>query len=285
MVKPASTIHLPSQVLLVSCDTSGVEVTDVPISIAVALVEFTPDGDWCEIARWHGLQGPAVPITFEATKIHRLAQDDVSGQTFDLEHLRELWLPAQAVVGWHPQFQAKMIAKVLPEAIDKPWYTFKPHFSLSGEMSEPEGPVRAIAYLEEMIRWMSVRGGKTVRSKTWLTSILQGGRMPVHPHLDGDLPITLECERPTGKVFGWQLSRCPVGTTFRLWTQPGMDYIAVYAQGYVNGEGLSFHLPAKGNEDLVEMLQQRQRYLVTAELSDQQGFTYAIRMHVHQFSG
>jgi hypothetical protein len=285
MANPATTRHVPSPVLLVSCDTSGVEVSDMPISIAAALVESAPDGEWREAARWHGIQAPAVPITSEATQIHGLTEADVRGQAFNLDHLRELWLPAQAVVAWHPRFQAKMLVKVLPEALDTPWYNFKPHFSMRGATPEPVGPVRAIAYLEEITHWMSVRGGKSTRSKAWLTSILQGGRMPVHSHLDGDLPITLECERPTGKVFDRQLSGCPVGTTFRLWTRPGMDYIAAYAQGYVNGEGLSFHLPVKGNEDLVEMLQQRQRYLVTAELTDAQGFAYAIGVHVHRFAG
>ena len=266
-----------SNVMLLACDTSGLQNADVPVSIAVARVELGESGEWTETGRWHALNMPPVPITPEAQAIHGLALSDVQGHVLDGNRMRASLCSVDCLVSWHPRFDAKMLAKLVPEVLTLNWYTYERHFTEHRDPLElPADRARAVARVDRMLGWMNVRRGKTKRSKTWLASLLGKGRSPVHPHVAGGLPVQIECVSPVSRIFAGNLTGCRVGTVFNLWTRPGMDHVVAYELGAVNGEGVCFHLPKAGNRPLADAMDRGD--WVRATLRDVRDWTYVIEI-------
>lgn len=265
----------PSTVVgIVACDTTGVEVGDVPISIGLLMAALDEEGEWVEVARWEGRQAPEVPIAPNAQAIHGISLESLAGERFDLANLTDLLDCADVLASLHPQFTAKMLAKVVPGVLEQRWRTIPSQLGTGDtgvRLSAMDGVVRLFDQLQG-------RFGKTRRSKTHLTRLVGKEDMPVYPHKEGRLPLKVSSRAVFGKLFTQTLSLCPIGTMYRLWTQPGMDYIAGYAtmNGFIGGQGLSFHLPKEKNPALTTALESGEHPV--ARLLAVDGFTLNIEV-------
>jgi hypothetical protein len=265
-------------VAIVDCDTTGVAVQDVPVSISVVLTKEDTKGDWQEVDSWYGEQQPSVPITEAAHAIHGMTVQSLQDKVFDVAELRHLLGQANFLVSTHAQFDAKMLAKVVPDVLQMDWRNIPASrlTDIPAVGNESHQSVPSSHAAERLFAHLRQRQGKTMRSKPRLTLVLEGGRMPVHPHLHDDLPLVVTSEAIFGKLFTRTLSTCPIGTQFRLWTREGMDYIAAYASGYCGGQGLSFHLPKDKNREMAASIERGEHPV--AQLVSVAGFVYDIHI-------
>ncbi len=109
------------RVAIVDCETTGLEASDVPISISVLITELDQDGRGVVINEWHGEQEPNVPISDSAFSIHGITRESLSGKSYNFELLAQTISGCTIAIAHNASFDAGMIAKVWPGIASFEW--------------------------------------------------------------------------------------------------------------------------------------------------------------------
>ena len=175
------------KVAIVDCETTGLGSLDEPISIAAILSEIDESGYGDVSAVWYGEQYPTVPISNGAFAVHGRTKQSLVGKMFDLGGLSEVLEPVDAVIAHNAEFDYRMICKVYPEIKANPWFcSYKqwPFGRLQNKRLDTlcenfhiSKPVKhdALSDAKCLYTVLMQRRGKTLRSRTYLHTLLKGG--------------------------------------------------------------------------------------------------------------
>lgn len=109
------------RVAIVDCETTGLEASDVPISISVVITELDQDGRGVIVNEWHGEQEPNVPISDGAFSVHGITRESLSGKSYNFELLDQAMSGCTIAIAHNATFDAVMIAKVWPKIASLEW--------------------------------------------------------------------------------------------------------------------------------------------------------------------
>lgn len=102
---------------IIDCETTGIEDDDEPISLGVVVVELGADGVGYPQARIYQEREPSIAISPDAELVHGLTSFALHGKSFDKSIILETMADTECVVSHNARFDARMLAKVLPEAL------------------------------------------------------------------------------------------------------------------------------------------------------------------------
>ncbi|HEX6988524.1 MAG TPA: exonuclease domain-containing protein [Bacillota bacterium] len=109
----------------VDVETTGLNPRrDEVVELACVLFAF----DWTTgeihgvVDTYQGLRQPSVPIPPAAARIHGLSDNDVRGHDLDYPRLRAMLARAEFVVAHNASFDRAFVARLIPEALQRPWY-------------------------------------------------------------------------------------------------------------------------------------------------------------------
>jgi len=106
---------------IIDCETTGIEDDDEPISLGVVVVELGADGVGYPQARIYQEREPSIAISPDAELVHGLTSFALHGKSFDKSIILETMADTECVVSHNARFDARMLAKVLPEALSWSW--------------------------------------------------------------------------------------------------------------------------------------------------------------------
>lgn len=109
------------RVAIVDCETTGLEASDVPISISVVIAELDQDGQGVIVNEWLGEQEPNVPISDGALSVHGITRESLSGKSYNFELLAQAISGCTIAIAHNATFDAGMIAKVWPGIASFEW--------------------------------------------------------------------------------------------------------------------------------------------------------------------
>jgi DNA polymerase III, epsilon subunit and related 3''-5'' exonucleases len=266
---------------IIDCETTGIEDDDEPISLGVVVVELGADGVGYPQARIYQEREPSIAISPDAELVHGLTSFALHGKSFDKSIILETMADTECVVSHNARFDARMLAKVLPEALSWSWRcTLKqrPFFDV------PQGSLQAICErfgisrpsvhnalsdAEALLQALNQRPGKTTRSKTYLQRVVASPRWPVFATRDPFLALNSSDNILFSSLSEKVLLECQPGTQIRLWTHQGIDFVVGYARinGYCGGQGECFRFSKRDNPHIVAKLESGQEYIVQ-DISD-----------------
>lgn len=99
------------RIAIVDCETTGLDIQDVPISIAVVVVALDRHGRGIIVDEWYGEQEPAVPISESAYAVHGRTLVSLAGKSFDLEDLSRTFAGCAIAIAHNAAFDARMISE------------------------------------------------------------------------------------------------------------------------------------------------------------------------------
>jgi DNA polymerase-3 subunit epsilon len=266
---------------IVDCETTGLEDEDEPISLGVVVVKLGAEGVGEAQERLYQERTPSVPISLNAELVHGITAEALEGKSFDPSSIHEALDRAECVVSHNARFDARMLAKVLPDALSWNWRCTlrqKPFF----DVQEPSlqaicdrfGIVRppihnALSDAEALLCALNNRPGKTTRSKTYLQRIVASPRWPVFAKKDPFLILNSTDNILFSSLSEKVLLECQPGTQIRLWTHSGIDFVVGYARvnGYCGGQGECFRFSKLDNPHVVDNLESGREYVIQ-EFSD-----------------
>lgn len=207
------------RVLLTDCETTGLSSKDEPIEVALLLVSQREGStEYVVEDSYTGRQEPAVPIHPRAQAVHGLSIADLRGTSFDRARIGELLNRSDVLVAHNASFDARMLAKVDPQFLRKPWRCSLRQGSWSSEIGgrsldaicdhygvtrdkAHSAPSDAAALLECLNR----NTGKTARSRRHLEALLAKPAHVLQTERDGQRerqrdrdPLTITIRLDTG---------------------------------------------------------------------------------------
>ncbi len=264
---------------IVDCQTTGLEDDDEPISLGVVVVTIAANGVGEVQVRLHQEREPSVPISLGAELIHGITKSTLEGKSFDTTSINDALAGTECVVSHNARFDARMLMKILPDALNWNWrctlrqcpfrdvYEYSlddicDHFGISRPPNH-----NALSNAEALLCALNHRRGKTIRSKTYLQTIVEYPRLPVFSKKDPLLALNSSDNILFRSVSDRTLLECYPGGRIRLWTHPGIDFVVGYAQGYSGGQGECFRFSKLDNPHVVIGLQSGQEYVIQ-DISD-----------------
>lgn len=261
---------------IVDCETTGLEDDDEPISLGVVVAELGADGVGDTQTRLYQEREPSIAISLSAELVHGISGSTLHGKSFDTGSILEALAGTECVVSHNARFDARMLAKVLPEALSWSWRCTlrqRPFFDVQEPslqaicerfgISRPQVH-NALADAEALLHALNQRPGKTTRSKTYLQRVLTSPRWPVFAKRDPFLVLNSSDNILFSSLSEKVLLECQPGTQIRLWTHPGIDFVVGYARinGYCGGQGECFRFSKLDNPHVVATLESCQEYVV-----------------------
>lgn len=218
------------RIAIVDCETTGIGPSDVPITIAAIIAETDARGFATVVTEWYGEQFPEIPISPGAYEIHGRTSESLRGKAFDVPGLTSALLECDILIAHNASFDASMIARILPEIIRKEWRcsykqwqwprmenrkldTACVYFGLDRPRVHD-----AMADARALLSALNQRTGKTSRSKTYLSGLLQKESWPV----DSIAQVRPKPLSPSNPIFAvaWAdtstLVRSPIGARYEL---------------------------------------------------------------------
>lgn len=179
-------------IAIIDTETTGLDQHDEPLSIGIILASIGERGELLqEVAHYEGLREPSVPIHPKAQAVHGLTTEVLQGRTFDIEKVQSLLSQAEVLIAHNAAFDARMLAKVLE--IDAKWRCSYRQFPWPAMTNQKLDTVCATFNVERtqqhgamsdaraLLHCLTVRTGKTDRSKTYLKKLLEKPDFNVTP--------------------------------------------------------------------------------------------------------
>lgn len=261
---------------IVDCETTGIDDDDEPISFGVVVAELGADGVGYPQACLYQEREPSVLISPDAEAVHGIDSSTLKGKSFDANTIFETMAGAECVISHNARFDARMLAKVLPEALSWNWRCtlrqrpfFDTHHMSLQTICERFGISRpavhnALSDAEALLQALNQRTGKTARSKTYLQRVVAAPRWPVFATRNPLLVLNSSDNILFSSLNEKILLECQPGTQIRLWTHQGLDFIVGYARinGYCGGQGECFRFSKRDNPHVVAKLETIHEYVV-----------------------
>ncbi|MEQ5789294.1 hypothetical protein J3454_15490, partial [Erythrobacter sp. NFXS35] len=110
-------------VAIVDCETTGLSLADDEvIELAILLAWVSNDGEvLAHLGPWSWLADPGRSLSPEIMRLTGLCDEDLAGQSIDLEHVKTLLDRADLVLAHNASFDIAWFDQLLPELADKPW--------------------------------------------------------------------------------------------------------------------------------------------------------------------
>ena len=109
------------QGVVVDVETTGLDAAeDEIIELAMLPFRYDAQGRIVEVGEaWEGLRQPARPIAAEASVIHGLTDEKVSGRSIDPEEVARFFEPADLIVAHNAGFDRPFLERFCPSFVDK----------------------------------------------------------------------------------------------------------------------------------------------------------------------
>lgn len=261
---------------IIDCQTTGLDDDDEPISLGVVAVRIGAQGVGEALVRLYQERKASVAISLSAELFHGISDSALEGKSFDTKSIHDALAGAECVVSHNARFDARMLAKVLPDALNWNWRCTlgqrpfrEVHETSLQAICDHFGILRppahnALSNAEALLRALNHRSGKTTRSKTFLQHIVECPRWPVFSKKDPFLVLSSTDNILFSSISDKVLIECREGTEIRLWTHPGISFVVGYARmgGNCGGQGECFRYSKLDNTHVFPNPEGGQEYLI-----------------------
>lgn len=229
------------RLLIVDCETTGVEEDDEPISIGAILCQYTELRSGEVLETYYSEQQPSRDVSYQAHAIHGISEQQLLGKLFDIENLSRIIDRADIILAHNARFDARMLCKEVPRILNKSWrctfnqltYPYEVHRQSLDLLCRLTGigrlsPHNALRDCESLLGVLNKRLGKTTRSNTHLGRVVTEPAWPVFSKRHPLIRLESTNHILFSQINEPHLLECVASSPIRLWTKEHLDFVVGY---------------------------------------------------------